>query len=187
MIRESGIFPPEKGGPAIHKLLRAATRILDWFYWLLVKYSQAVLFFIVVLVFVMVVLRKLFRHSLVWTEEVSLLLIVWMAFITMAIGVVNDRHIVISFFYDLLPRRIRSWVSRANHLLIAAAGVGMAYFGTRLILYSLHSTLPTTRWPTFVLYLMIPVAGIYIAIFSLGKLLRGNRKDGPREGGEGSA
>ena len=34
--------------------------------------------------------------------------------------------------------------------------------GYKLVMATLNSTLPTTKWPSFMLYLMIPVGGFYI-------------------------
>ena len=145
---------------------------LGLFYKLLFRYSEFVLLIIVVLVTTQVILRKFFSTSLVWSEEVSLLLVVWMAFIAMAIGVAENLHISISMFFDKFPKAMQTWVARINHVLIAIVGVIFIYYGSILAYYTRNSTLPTTKWPSLVLYLMIPVSGIYIFYFSIIKLYR---------------
>jgi TRAP-type C4-dicarboxylate transport system permease small subunit len=136
----------------------------------LILYSQVVLLVIIALVSTQVVLRKVFRSGLIWAEEVSLLLLVWMAFITMAIGVAEDLHISISLLFDKLPNLARTVIAAFNHILVAGIGAILAWYGFRLVLSTMNSTLPTTKWPTFILYLMIPVSGIYIIYFSLRRL-----------------
>jgi TRAP-type C4-dicarboxylate transport system permease small subunit len=153
-------------------VLKILGRLFDFFYRLLILYSQIVLLVIIALVSTQVVLRKVFRSGIVWVEEVSLLLLVWMAFITMAIGVAEDLHISISLIFDMLPKAARTAIAALNHVLTAGMGALLAWYGFQLILSTMNSTLPTTKWPTFILYLMIPVSGLYIAYFSLRRLWR---------------
>lgn len=168
-------------------VFHAVRLFMGFFYKLLFRYSEAVLLVIVVLVSTQVILRKFFNRSLVWSEEVSLLLVVWMAFIAMAIGVAESLHISISLFFDMFPKKMRSWTIVANHLLVALSGGILAYYGALLVGHTTSSTLPTTKWPSFILYLMIPVAGVYIVYFSflhLYRICRNGGGDPADEGGE---
>jgi TRAP-type C4-dicarboxylate transport system, small permease component len=166
-------------------LYNAIRAILGFLYKLLFRYSEIVLLVIIVLVSVQVVLRKVFAMSLVWSEEVSLLLVVWMAFIAMAIGVAENLHISITLFFDRFPKSMQKAFQAFNNLLIIGVGGIMVYYGCILISFTRNSTLPTTKWPTFILYLMIPVAGVYIIYFSLIKLYRMIwRKDADAEEGK---
>lgn len=156
----------------LETVVRAVKLFLGFFYKLLFRYSELVLLIIIVLVSVQVILRKLFSLSLVWVEEVSLLLVVWMAFIAMAIGVAENLHISITLFFDRLPKAAQRVLLVFNNVLVAGVGGIMVYYGYKLIMSTRNSTLPTTKWPTFILYLMIPVSGAYIIYFSLIKLYR---------------
>lgn len=155
----------------LRALVDAVKAFLTFFYKLLFRYSEVVLLVIIVLVSVQVVLRR-FKMSIVWSEEVALLLVVWMAFIAMAIGVAENLHIAITLFFDKFPGRIKTFCLALNNLLIIGTGVIMVYYGYHLIMFTRNSTLPTTKWPSFILYLMIPVSGVYIIYFSLIKLYR---------------
>jgi TRAP-type C4-dicarboxylate transport system permease small subunit len=114
--------------------------------------------------------RKFLGFSISWSEEVALLLMVWMAFISMAIGVEKHLHIVISMFFDLFPKPVQWVIAKATNVLIISFGVIMIYFGLSLIQTTSSSTLPATKLPSATLYLMIPVSGIFIVYYTLIEL-----------------
>ncbi len=151
---------------------------LSIIYKLLFRYSEAVLLVIVVLVTLQVFMRKvpflgsLFGGGFVWTEEVSLVFVVWMAFISMAIGVAENLHISISMFYEWFPKPLQKAADYLTSFLVMCVGFVLMYYGWLLVQFTRASTLPTTKWPSFILYLMIPVSGFYIVYFSFLRLYR---------------
>lgn len=141
--------------------------LLGGIFKLLEIYSQIVLLVVVLIVSAQVISRKFFHNSIIWSEEVALLLMVWMAFISMAIGVAKDIHIRITMFYDLLPGVLKKFFTVLERIVTLFVGFVLLDSGIDLIKMTLHSTLPTTKWPSFVLYLMIPVSGFFIIYCTL--------------------
>ena len=90
------------------KVLEKINQLMDGIFNLLQAYSKVVLLAVVLIVCAQVVSRKFFNYSIIWSEEVALLLMVWMAFISMAIGVAKDIHIRITLFFDLFPKPVQS-------------------------------------------------------------------------------
>lgn len=131
-------------------------------------YSKFVLIVLVIIVVAQVTAR-LFHASLTWSEEVALLLMVWMAFLSMAIGVHEDLHISIHLFYDHFPKRLQKIADFVNQVIILVLGLLMVVNGWRLLSITSKSTLPMTKWPSSMLYLMIPVAGFYIILCILAR------------------
>lgn len=124
-------------------------------------YSMLVLVAVVVIVSAQVISRKFLRYSIRWSEEVALLLMVWTAFISFAIGVAKNLHISLSMFYNRLPgpaKKASDWLSFAVTIFV---GIVMMVNGGRLFLATMSSTLPTTKWPSCTLYMMIPVGGFF--------------------------
>lgn len=80
------------------KFLEGVNKALDVIFNVLRTYSKIVLLAVVLIVSAQVISRKFLRHSIIWSEEVALLLMVWMAFISMAIGVAKNIHIRIEMF-----------------------------------------------------------------------------------------
>lgn len=104
-----------------------------------------------------------------WSEEVALILMVWFGFIGIAIGVKRGIHISIEYFVSLFPKKLQYVVIKMNDLLIMAFGLMMMYFGSSLVKWTAKSTLPATQWPGYILYIMVPISGVVIAIFSFAK------------------
>ncbi|MFA6849684.1 MAG: TRAP transporter small permease [Selenomonadaceae bacterium] len=152
-------------------IIAAITYGFDFTYRILLEYSKFVLIIIILLISAEVFSRKVLGSSITWSEEVSLLLMVWMAFIAMAIGVEKKVHIAVVLFMNFFPKPIQKIVDFFNTVLITIFGSMIIYYGTKLIVSTWSSTMPATQLPAGALYLMIPVAGLYIMYFSLMHLL----------------
>ena len=64
----------------------------------------------IVVVFVQVMTRKLFRFVFFWSEEVTLLLLTWFSFMGIAIGFREKLHLAMDMVSGLLGRRVRDQV-----------------------------------------------------------------------------
>jgi TRAP-type C4-dicarboxylate transport system permease small subunit len=151
----------------LNPVLSAITYVFDAAYSVLLTYSQAVLLVIVLIVSAEVISRKFLGTSIRWSEEVALFPMVWMAFISMAIGVQKGLHIALGFFYGLLPKKVAWFVGKMDLLVIMGFGCFMVYYGARLVMSTMTSTLPATQWPAGLMYVMIPVGGVFIVYFTL--------------------
>lgn len=150
----------------LNPILSAMTYAFDFTYSLLLTYSKFVLLIIVFIVSAEVISRKFLGGSIRWSEEVALFFMVWMAFISMAIGVQKNLHIALGFFFSLLPPMAAKIVNKLDLAVIMGFGCFMVYYGAKLVQSTMTSTLPATHWPAGLMYLMIPVGGIYIVYFA---------------------
>lgn len=157
------------------KILNSITLFFDIIYRVLLEYAKYILVLIVIIVSTQVVCRKFLNFSFRWAEEVALLFMVWMAFISMAIGVEKNLHVAITMFYDMFPRPVRTVCSKIGDIIITALGIVLMVYGVRLVISTSSSTLPATQWPASFLYLMIPVGGLFTTYFALLNLLGLNR------------
>ena len=144
------------------KVLEWLNIALEMVFKVLQLFSKIVLLAVVFIVCAQVVSRKFFHYSIIWSEEVALLLMVWTAFISMAIGVAKDMHIRIEMFYQMYPAQIQAICRWLGYIVALFVGWVLMVYGGKLIRFTLHSTLPTTKWPSFMLYLMSPVGGVYM-------------------------
>lgn len=151
-------------------VLLKITYFFDIIYRLLLEYSKFVLLLIIFIVSAQVFCRKFLGTSIRWSEEVALLLMVWMAFISMAIGVEKGLHIAIGMFYNRFPAPMQKVIAKMNTIIICIFGVILMYYGGNLVMSTMTSTLPATQWPAGLLYMMIPVSGLFITYFTLIEL-----------------
>ena len=152
------------------KAVSAVTFVFDCIYRLLLEFSKLVLLVIVVVVSVQVFCR-FFKHSIMWSEEVALLLMVWTAFIAMAIGVEKDLHISITIFFNKLPSAVQKVLQKLILIAIIFFGIILIRYGIELSAVSMGNKLPATQWPNGVKFMMMPVSGVFICYFALLDLL----------------
>lgn len=159
------------GYNAVEKVISAITFVFDCIYRVLLEFSKLVILVIVIIVSIEVFGRLLFHKSLMWSEEVALLLMVWTAFIAMAIGVEKGLHIAITIFFNMFPKKVQPVITKFNTCATIFFGWILLYYGIRLARMTWTSTLPATQWPAGTAYSMMPVAGIFIIYFALTDLL----------------
>ena len=148
-------------------ILDKITLVFDAIYRVLLEYSKFVLLVLILIVSAQVFARYIVGHSISWSDEVALILMVWMAFIAMAIGVRMNLHIAITAVFNALPEKAQFIIGKFNQLVIFAIGVVLMVYGSLLIDSTITSTLPATHLPAATLYLMIPVSGFYISYFTV--------------------
>jgi TRAP-type C4-dicarboxylate transport system permease small subunit len=117
-----------------------------------------------------IVMRYVFNNSPSWSEEVSLLLIVWFGILSIPIGVKYHLHIGIEFLFNLFPQPIQRIGFQIIFLLIAGFGLVMVISGTELVQFMMMSTLPATKLPSAVEYAVIPISGLMVVYNALENL-----------------
>ena len=153
------------------KIISAITFVFDCVYRVLLEFSKLVILLIVIIVSCEVFARLVVHHSIMWSEEVALLLMVWTAFIAMAIGVEKGLHISISLFFNMFPKTVQKIIDKINCSAVIFFGAVLIIYGSRLAQMTMRSTLPATQWPAGTAYAIMPVGGIFIIYFALLDLL----------------
>lgn len=141
----------------LRKLCRIVFKALEWF-------AMICMVILTCIVFTDVILRYIFKQGFAWTQEIATLMLVWFSLIGMAIGVLEKIHISIEMFTAKLPAKVISLLESLNHLLIAAFGGLMVYFGALIMNMTKMSTMPATKMPSAVLYIILPLSGILVLL-----------------------
>ncbi|WP_407425158.1 TRAP transporter small permease [Treponema sp.] len=155
------------GFNAVEKVISAFTFVFDCIYRILLEFSKLVILVIVIIVSCEVFGRLVLHKSIMWSEELALLLMVWTAFIAMAIGVEKGLHISISLFFNMFPKVVRIIITKINTLATLFFGYILVVYGIKLATMTMNSTLPATQWPAGTKYMMMPVGGVFIIYFAL--------------------
>ena len=149
------------------KCISAITFLFDCVYRLLLEFSKLVILVIVIIISCEVFGRLVLHKSIMWSEEVALLLMVWTAFIAMAIGVEKGLHISISLFFNKFPKAVQFGGEKINILATIFFGYTLVMYGAKLVSMTMRSTLPATQWPAGTAYAMMPVGGVFIIYFAM--------------------
>lgn len=124
----------------------------------------------VVIVFMTVITRYVFAYTPRWSEEVSLLLMVWFGFLGLALGVAGKVHLSMNVLTEWLPRAPKRVLDMFALLTVLAIGVFMAWEGWKLVQVAHGSTMAGTGLPSSALYLVVPLSGLLIILHSILQL-----------------
>lgn len=136
--------------------------------------GAAALGLIVLITFANVVVRYLTDESFAFTEEISVFLMVVLAFVGAAAAFAKNTHIRVTYFVDRLApataRRVELAVLAAASALFAA----IAWFGVRLVLddYTYGTTSPGIGVPQWFYSVWLPVLAAVVVLRIGGRVPR---------------
>lgn len=146
------------------KFVRKASRILfkalEWF-------AMICMVVLTGIVFLDVILRYVMHQGFSWTQEMATLMLVWISLVGMAIGVLEKIHINIEMFTEKLPSKALSILESIDYIIMAAFGGAMVYYGIVIMEMTKKSTMPATKLPSSVLYVILPLSGILVVVNAL--------------------
>jgi len=133
------------------------------------------------------VVTRAIGEPLIWTDEVSRLLMVWLAAFGWILACRRRGHIRIRFFRDLLPPRAWRVAEIAMQCAVAFFGALILWFGAALVMRNLD--LAATTIPISIAWIYVPIglAGSVTLAQSLGEiseLFQGAAKPAPEPGGQ---
>lgn len=123
--------------------------------------------FIVSIVTTEVVLRYVFKHSLIFTEELSRYLMVWIVFLGSALAVRDAAHIRINILVKRLSPTLGKAARLLAHGLVLLFLIIVAVEGFRILPNQLRQLCTTIDVSLFYFYLAIPVGAILMIVYLL--------------------
>lgn len=124
-----------------------------------------------IIVAIQVITRKLFNFVFFWSEEITLLLMVWFSFMGIAIGFREKLHLAMDSFTNLLPKRINKVLDKIIQVCIFAFGFYLVKNGWAFTVLMNESTLPATKLPNSIMYLVMPITGVMICVYTFLQLI----------------
>lgn len=146
------------------KALRLVKGFLDR---LLVFLSLMALLAMILIIIYQVFSRQLFRVTPRWSEELAILLFVWVSFLGIAYGFKEKLHIGVTFIVDLFPTKVQTIIDLFSKVLILLFGVVLVYYGWQFTALMGGSTMAGTGFPSSVLYASLPVTGFFVLLYGV--------------------
>ncbi len=117
------------------------------------------------------VLSRAWNDPVIWTDEISRFLMVWLACLGWILAGRKRVHIRIRFFQNLLPERWRRASEVVMQASVALLGVLLFYFG--LILIERNADLEATMMPVSMAWMFAPMAlaGVATALQGLSEVI----------------
>jgi len=136
--------------------------------WVLVATMAAM----AVLVFANVVSRYVLNYSIIWVEELTRYMMVWVGFLGSGLVLRIGAHIAVEAFQELLPPRAAQVLRAGILVLLAATFAAMTWLGVRYVLFAWDQETAVLNWSTGAIYLAIPI-GSALMLAHLAFIARG--------------
>jgi TRAP-type C4-dicarboxylate transport system permease small subunit len=154
--------------------VRAIVRgVAEWLEWVEQILIRALFLGLVVVVFTGVLLRYVFRVPLIWGEELSLFMFIWLALLSGSIAVRRRLHFRMAELVAKLPRPLRTSLDIAALLCMATLTVVLGWQGYNLAASGLAEQAPALRVPMVWVYAAYPVGAASMMVFLLEGFLVG--------------
>lgn len=126
----------------------------------------AIVLFVVIFAAVLaqIVMRYMFDDPLIWSEELSRYLFIWIALLGWTLASRNHTHITVRLFVDMLPRRVRPLAEAANAFLVLAFAGVLFWLGIELVVVSTDVPTITLFFNFAVIYAAVPVTAAVIVL-----------------------
>lgn len=115
------------------------------------------IFFILV---VQIISRQIFNSPLTWSEELALLLYVWVGIFGVSIGVKYEQHVLIDFIYKKLPPKATKIVFTIIQIIIFISILTLIVIGYKLFLRKMRLELIALKISAGWMYMALPSISI---------------------------
>ncbi len=107
-----------------------------------------------------------------WTEQASLLLMIWYVMLASAAGVYEGFHIRIALLEDLLGNHAKL-LRRFVALTVLVLGLVLLVYGAQLCWSVRGNVIPSLGVSRAVAYFPLPISGLLMAVFALPQMISG--------------
>ena len=137
----------------------------------LVKANRAIVFAMMsvmaTLVFVNVVTRYVFNFSIIWAEEVSQYLMIWIAYLGAGLALREGRHVAVEMLQDRLPTALSRRVRMAVGGLVLAFLGAVTVLGFQFVVFVWNQETPVLNISLGIPSLAIPIGALLFAVHLL--------------------
>jgi TRAP-type C4-dicarboxylate transport system permease small subunit len=120
---------------------------------------------ITLVLFAGVIWRYFFVDPLTWSDEISRLLFVWLAFVGAAVGVKRGSHSAVAFFETRMPEHWQRGMALLALAAIAIMACVLLYAGAIGTADNLSQMMPVTRISRGWQYAAVPFSGALMLIY----------------------
>lgn len=107
-----------------------------------------------------------------YAEATAVMLMAWFIFLGAAVGVRERYHLGFDVLLYFVSYRTKQVLRTISDLMVFGFGVGMAFYGGRLVAHSWNAAIPTLGLPGGMSYLPLTVGGVLICLFTIERLLQ---------------
>lgn len=120
--------------------------------------------------------RFVLNSSPSWTEQASLIMMIWYVMFAAAAGVYEGFHIRIALLEEKFGERARPLL-RVAAAIIAIIGLVLLVYGTQLCWAVRANVVPSLGVSRAVAYIPLPISGLIMALFAVPQIITGRHLD----------
>lgn len=115
--------------------------------------------------------RFVLNSSPSWTEVSAIMVMSWFIFLGAAVGVRENFHMGFDVLLYVLPDGSKGALRTVSDLIVFSFGLGMVWYGCKLVALTWASTIPALGLPGGFDYLPLVAGGVLISLFSLERMV----------------
>ncbi len=124
-------------------------------------------------------------YPLLFLQEMTSAFFIYGIFVGTAAATRRNDHLFLSAITERMTGRTRRFFEVFNRAVVLAVGICMVIFGWENFLTGFGSFRMPSMWPIAYLYIVIPLCGALVALFSLEQIVNGLRNGFATPVGEG--
>ncbi len=124
--------------------------------------------------------RFILNASPSWTEQASLILMIWYVMFASAAGVYEGFHIRIALLEERVGDKARI-LTRIGGVVVAIVGLVLLVYGVQLCWAVRGNVVPALGLSRAVAYVPLPISGLLMAAFALPQILTGRHRTETRD------
>ena len=130
------------------------------------KFLLFLLAVMVIVVFYAVIRRYVFNSSLVWSDEISRFIFMWLIWFATSVGFRDNNHIRMNVLYNSLKPVGKLILDIISDILVYLASILVAYYGFDYCIRLFNNGLvaPGTHLPYFIIYGCLPVSMVIVLV-----------------------
>lgn len=115
--------------------------------------------------------RYILNDSPSWTEPGSVMLMSWFIFLGAAVGIRENYHLGFDVLLYVLPKAGKTWLRMISDLVALAFGIGMIWYGAKLVGLTWNTVLPSLAISGAWDYVPLVAGGVLVVLFTLERIL----------------
>lgn len=108
-----------------------------------------------------------------WTQELGILCMVWLCFLSAGFAIKEGLHVRMSIINYLVPKKMASFFHGCAYGLLLIINVVWVVYGIQLMELTKMAKMSATRWPMSIIYMSVVIGGVYGTAMSIYRLLKG--------------
>jgi len=117
--------------------------------------------------------RHVLGDPIIWSEQLARFLFVYVAYLAVSSEIKNDGHVRIDYFFNKLPRAIRTVLHYMFQIMIAGVLVLMIFIGYEMAMRKMPVEIVSLNISYVYMYMALPI----LAVLMLYRLIERNIKE----------